>query len=209
MTVERPNPHQATTDSDPPSEVAASDSDALAEALASAWAPKPLPEDVHQRLLDLALDDPDAPITDQDRLQAGQLRDALSAVGDHPAAALARALGFAAGAVEVDPADAVRAAEAKAGLSKSRTGTVIYVAFGVTALAAAAAAVLALFLDPVDRTPVARGNTEPSQLLGSRSTAPLFKEKFAIGHTTQRVDRIALVRDKDLRSNRFTLWGVP
>ena len=85
---------------------------------------------------------------------------------------------------------------------------VIYVVFGATALAAAAAAVLALFLDPAERTPVALDHTGPSQLLTSRSTAPLFRDKFVVGHTTERVDRIAMVRDKDLRANRFALWGV-
>jgi hypothetical protein len=208
MTVEHRKTPGDGVDSAPDGAADAVDTEALTEMLVSAWDPKSLPSHVHQRLLDLALDDPDTPITQEERCQAEQLRDALSATGEPPGAALARALGLAARSAEIDPTDAVRAAEKRAGLSKPGTGTVIYVTFGVTALAAAAAAVLALFLDPVERPPVALRNTEPPGLLGSRSTAPLFGDKFVVGQTTQRVDRIALVRDKDLRSNRFALWGV-
>ena len=41
----------------------------------------------------------------------------------------------------------------------------------------------------------------------SRSTATLFSEHFETADTTQRVDRIASARERDLRHNRFATWG--
>jgi hypothetical protein len=56
-------------------------------------------------------------------------------------------------------------------------------------------------------------NTSPPDLLAltlaqSRSTAPLFQTAETIGAPSTRIDRIASVRERELRENRYTLWGV-
>jgi hypothetical protein len=50
----------------------------------------------------------------------------------------------------------------------------------------------------------------PAALIRSRSTDDLFEpaEKFEVGHTSARIDRIASARSSDLRRNRFAAWGV-
>ena len=47
-----------------------------------------------------------------------------------------------------------------------------------------------------------------ADLAVSRSTAALFSEKFDTAETTSRVDRIVSARSRELRSNRYALWGV-
>ncbi len=44
-------------------------------------------------------------------------------------------------------------------------------------------------------------------LAQSRSTAPLFQADSA-GAASSRIDRIASARSRDLRDNRYALWGV-
>jgi hypothetical protein len=48
-----------------------------------------------------------------------------------------------------------------------------------------------------------------SSLVASRSAADLFPEGIPrAGGTSDRVDRIAYARARDLRENRFARWGV-
>jgi hydroxyacyl-ACP dehydratase HTD2-like protein with hotdog domain len=42
----------------------------------------------------------------------------------------------------------------------------------------------------------------------SRSSAPLFHEPFTLDQTTARIDRIAAVRERELRSNLYRSWGL-
>jgi hypothetical protein len=81
---------------------------------------------------------------------------------------------------------------------------VIYVAFGGAGLALAAAAALLLALGGLSQK-AAEPASEP--LLRPRSTAPLFSERFD-ADVTARVDRIAEVRSRDLRENRYVAWGA-
>src|SRR5690606_27984737 len=75
---------------------------------------------------------------------------------------------------------------------------------GVTASAPGVAAAVA---------PVVRSARTPSPRTArphprSRSTASLFSEPFERAATTERIDRIAEVRARELRQNRFHSWGV-
>ncbi len=56
---------------------------------------------------------------------------------------------------------------------------------------------------------VARGEAQPvSGESYSRSSAPLFHEPFTLEQTTARIDRIAAVRERELRSNLYRSWGL-
>ncbi|GMV12886.1 MAG: hypothetical protein AMXMBFR56_11100 [Polyangiaceae bacterium] len=87
---------------------------------------------------------------------------------------------------------------------------VLVIAFGSVATAAVAlAASWFLVIAPALRDGPGAELAEQAQALAvSRSTAAMFPEKFEPGATTARVDRIALARSRELRSNRYALWGV-
>lgn len=153
--------------------------------------------------------DPDAPPTEAELATAAELRRALEREASPQA-------GNADGAL----VEAVRAALHPApiaekthrrildkALEKSTKGKVTYLAFGGLAATAALAAAVAL---------VVRGKAEPpsstaerAPMAVSRSAADLFPSGFpATGGTSDRVDRIAYARARDLRENRFAAWGV-
>jgi hypothetical protein len=58
--------------------------------------------------------------------------------------------------------------------------------------------------------PMASQAAAPAALILSRSTDDLFDpaEKFEVGRSSARIDRIASARSSDLRRNRFASWGV-
>jgi hypothetical protein len=184
----------------------------LAEMLRAAHAPKDIDPALNDRLVELALGDPSAEPSAEELEHAEMLRKALESTGSEmgvgPYAAFARALRAAYRSEEPDPAiveDAVRRA-----LSGRPKTNVIYLSFGVAAVAALAASVL-LFVFPAKPGSGEQASERPSPagaLVMSRSTTPLFKEKFDTAATTLRIDRIAQVRSAELRSNHYALWGV-
>lgn len=188
----------------------------LAQALRSAHAPGELDPAVNERLIRQALEDPLAPASDEELVESERLRRALEGEDDHPDLDLVRALstahrGDARGTAETNEL-VDRAASAALGKPKRlQHGTVVYLT--VTGVLAAAAAVALFFgaeAEPgasknVQGTPRSRA-TEPLEL--SRSSEDLFKARFGRGGTTERVDRIATARARDLRANRFRQWGV-
>jgi len=186
---------------------------ALAEALRAAWAPAPLDPALNEQLIEAALEDPLAPPSEGELVESARLRDALEGKGVHPDADLARALRNA-GAP--DALAEQRARElAHGAVRPARSGNVIFVAFGaaaVTALAAAAAAMLFVF--PAERKDEAAPAAAVAPLPGaaalaqSRSTAALFNEKFETAQTSDRIDRIADARSRELRQNRYAQWGL-
>lgn len=176
----------------------------LAEALRAAYAPAELDPALNELFIEQALEDPLAPATDDEVAASERLRDALEAGTPHADADLARALAAAVRASEDPGLDAGRAEELSARALERKKSNVIYVAFGVVAGAIALAASVALVLATDRRTPAA---AEPV-LAVSRSTAPLFNEPFETASTSARVDRIAAARERDLRNNRYALWGV-
>ena len=84
----------------------------------------------------------------------------------------------------------------------------MYFAFGgVASLVAMAAAVALVIRSQSPEAPVAPGPKPPMAV--SRSTSALFPDGIpAQGGTSDRVDRIAYARARDLRENRFARWGV-
>jgi hypothetical protein len=174
----------------------------LAEALRAAYEPAELDPALNELFIEQALEDPLAPATDDEVAASERLRDALEAGTPHADADLARALAAAVRASET-ALDARRAEALSARAVDRKRGNVIYVAFGVVAGAVALAASVALVLSSDGRAPAA----EPV-LAVSRSTAPLFTEPFETASTSARVDRIAAARERDLRNNRYALWGV-
>ena len=165
------------------------------------------------------LDDPDAPITDEERVVSERLRDALADPRQkNDGAELARAVSLA-----FEPralTDEEHRALVDRALSMAAPRTNVRVgAFGaktraravatVAAALALAAATVLLFgrLASVPTESVALVTKTP--LLQTRSTQALFEEPFGrSGGASARIDRIAMARSTDLRENRFAKWGV-
>ncbi|MCC6901942.1 MAG: hypothetical protein IT377_23425 [Polyangiaceae bacterium] len=182
----------------------------LARALRAAFAPGQLDPAVNEALIAAALEDPLAPPSDEEIAESERLRDALAGHGSHASADLARALRAAAAPAALRPLDAERVASRALGQRVSRRGRLLVVTFGtVTTAAVAIAASWFLVIAPaLDGDGGAKLAAQAEALAVSRSTAGMFSEKFEQGATTARVDRIALARSRELRSNRYALWGV-
>jgi hypothetical protein len=149
--------------------------------------------------------DPDAPPSDAERAEAESLRDALDRGGDHPGAEVARVLSAAWSPRDIAPAEHGAIVERVLARRASR-GRVIRVSFGVSAVVALAASVL-LFVYASKQPPGRQAL--PASVAVSRSTQPLFPERFAtLGGESARIDRIAMARSADLRDNEFAKWGV-
>jgi hypothetical protein len=176
----------------------------LAEALRAAYAPVSLDPARGELLIEQAIEDPLRAPTDEEIRESERLREALESGADHPDARLARALATAlAPPDEHDPARLAQLSYRALEVGHRRAfGNVVYVVFGVAAGVVALAASVALVVRP---TPDAVA--EPV-LRVSRSTAPMFREPFDTRSTSARVDRIATARERDLRANRYALWGV-
>ncbi len=178
----------------------------LIELLRDAWAPPELDQSRHDRLLRAALDDPFAPASPDELAQSERLRRALDGDGDHLDLVLARAL-----AAAHAPNAVTRTAYPPLSLPASRNARrmparLSYLRFG-SALAglAAAAAVIVAVNARSSRAPVP--DLPALALAQSRSTAPLFPAAAALPPSA-RIDRIAGLRERDLRANRYALWGV-
>lgn len=181
----------------------------LEQALRAAWSPAPLDPEQNERLIALALEDPLASPSEEELVESERLRRALEGDGDHPQAALARALRVAAMPPAADGAAtgrALRRANLVAESAPKRN--VVYVTFGAIAATLAVAAAALLLVRPVEREAPALA-APGTALVPSRSTQQLFSEKFETSDTSARVDRIASARERELRSNRYALWGVP
>jgi hypothetical protein len=173
----------------------------LLEALEAALRPAELDARVQERLLEMALEDPLAPPSEQELVESARLRDALEQGGPHEAQALLSALRFA-GEPRTDEA-AVESA-VKGALRHGRRGKLIYAVFGGASAVLAAAAMLMLLVGTAAKDAPAPA----AELAKPRSTAPLFSERFETEGTTARMDLIASERSRDLRENRYASWGV-
>jgi len=156
------------------------------------------------------MSDPDAPPSKEELAAADRLRRALEPGSREPA-----------GDPEWELVQAIRAATDPAPISDERQrqilseslsrrpkGKVVYLAFGgVGSLVAMAAAFALVIRSQSPEVPVASG-LQASRAV-SRSTSELFPDGIpARGGTSERVDRIAYARARDLRENRFARWGV-
>ncbi|MEP7051821.1 MAG: hypothetical protein ABJB12_15765 [Pseudomonadota bacterium] len=186
----------------------------LSALLRHAFAPGAIDNARHELLLLAALEDPFAEPSAQELVQSERLRHALEGAFDHADLALARALANAhapsTAAPEVDtPLDQepLRASDSSsASAPPNKKSTVYYVRFA--GIAAGLAAAAGLLLAVQSRTQHALAPDLPTLALAqSRSTAALF-QTAAAERPSARIDRIASVRERDLRDNRYALWGV-
>jgi hypothetical protein len=170
----------------------------LALALRSAWAPAELDPRRHEQLLEAALEDPFAPPSAEELAESERFRQALESGGEHPHLPLARALQVAHKAEPLSELSARRIAR-----QSHARGAVYWGSLGLTAVLAAAA-LFALWSPSSERSAA-----EPAlqDLAQSRSTAPLFADASAVT-ASARIDRIADVRTRELRANRYAAWGV-
>jgi hypothetical protein len=199
--------------------------DPLASSLRAAYRPASLADDDLEAILARALDAGDAPPTRLEREAAESLRGALDRGGEldgeaaifgdlraaHRPATLAKERNeeLIAGAL-------AKAPKAVASVSRIRRALPATMATitGVLALAASFALLVHTqrFAPPGAMTPPRFDVAEaaPAALIRSRSTDDLFDpaERFEVGHTSARIDRIASARSSDLRRNRFAAWGV-
>jgi len=168
--------------------------DPLAASLQAAYRPAPLADDDLEAILARALGEGDAPPTALERESAARLRVALEGGGDLDGEA----------ALLGD----LRAAHRPAALSPARNEELI-----ARALASAGRAPrpISLFRRALPVTMATlTGVVALAALIRSRSTDDLFDpaEKFEVGRSSARIDRIASARSSDLRRNRFASWGV-
>jgi hypothetical protein len=188
----------------------------LSEALRAAWAPESLDPAKNESLMALALEDPLAQPSSEEVAESERLRRALEGDGEHPYAELARALAAAGSPAALEPAAAEQAVKRVAGDPErspqsgaaARRGNLVYVVFGAAAATLALAASVALVVGPMRDRWDPELTATMQELAVSRSTASMFHEKFETAETTERVDRIAVARARELRSNRYALWGV-
>lgn len=159
------------------------------------------------RILD-GLDDPDAPPTAAELIEAEALRVALEVPASEEARfgeALRSAFDPPPLAPERLSALVEQAVDAAAPKLRGRVFRVVF--GGVAAVAMAAAA--ALFLRASGDGHPGAGLAPAPSLLAARSSQDLFDEPFPrTGGTSDRIDRIASARARDLRENRYAAWGV-
>jgi len=161
--------------------------------------------------------DPDAPPSAEELREAGELRDALADVSrENEEAALARALVLAhrsrdlekethAALIEQALARPRPHASAEVHSLAARRSRRSWVVAGASVLALAASA---LFFQSTQEGMVASLDRHelPAHV---RSAQSLFQEPFSPqGGTSDRIDRIARARARDLRENRFAQWDV-
>ena len=90
----------------------------------------------------------------------------------------------------------------------ARSGQLIFYRFAAVASALAVAAAVLLRLAPeVSKSSPPAPDLATLALAQSRSTAAFFRADSA-GAPSERIDRIASVRSRELRDNRYALWGV-
>ncbi len=191
-------------DSDPDlPELEAAEELRLSALLRHAFAPSEIDPTRHERLLLTALEDPLAEPSPEELASSERLRQALDGHGDHEHLRLARALS-AAFAPSLDRPLGEPQLRAKARVRRSPQ--VIFYRFAAVASAlAVAAAVLLRLTAELPRSAPAPDLTSLT-LAQSRSTAAFFQAN-ASGAPTERIDRIASARGRELRDNRLPAMG--
>ncbi|MEI9940425.1 MAG: hypothetical protein WDO69_24690 [Pseudomonadota bacterium] len=193
-------------DSDPDlPELDAAEERRLSALLSHAFAPVEIDPARHERLLLAALEDPLAEASPEELVESERLRQALDGHGDHEALRLARALSAAYAPSLERP---LREPELGPPARVKRSGPLIFYRFAGVATALAVAAAVLLKLTPERRQASAPApDLATLALAQSRSTAAFFQADSA-GAPSERIDRIASARSRELRDNRYALWGV-
>jgi hypothetical protein len=188
-------------------ELEASEELRLGALLRHAFRPTEIDPARHEVLLLAALEDPFAEASPEELAESERLRQALDGQGDHRDAQLARALSAA-----FSPSFAPPLVEPKSlpSAPPRRSAQVIFYRFAAVASALAVAAAVLLQLTLASRQ---RANSAPAPdlatlaLAQSRSTAAFFRADTESA-PSERIDRIASARSRELRDNRYALWGV-
>ncbi len=177
----------------------------LGSLLRHAFRPSEIDPARHERLLLSALEDPFAEPSPEELVESERLRQALDGHGDHEHLRLARALSAAfTPSLDRPLLEPQLAAKAEA----KRPGQVLFYRFGAVATALAVAAAVLLRLTPeLHKSSAPAPDLATLVLAQSRSTAAFFQADSADA-PSERIDRIASVRSRELRDNRYTLWGV-
>src|SRR6478735_3245690 len=178
---------------------------ALAALLRHAFRPSEIDPARHERLLSAALEDPFSDASAEELIESERLRQALEGQGDHQDLRLARALSAAFSPNFDQPLPEPERAEP---LPRKRAPQVVFYRFAALGSALAIAAAVLLQLTPGQRKSSAPApDLATLALAQSRSTAAFFRADSA-GAPSERIDRIASVRSRELRDNRYALWGV-
>jgi hypothetical protein len=178
------------------------------EALRAAARPDALTPAEHERLLELALEDPFAPPSEEELIESARLREALANDDTaHADAALLAALRAPFAQEDGQAAARPLPESARQAEPQQPRRNVIYATFGGAGVVLAAAAALALTFGTVSRESAPSASAPRPNLVKPRSTAPMFAGHFD-SNTTARMDMIASARERDLRDNRYTAWGV-
>lgn len=191
---------------------------ALAEALAAAVRPEAIDPKRHASVLTAAFaahgdaTHPLAPPSPEERMAASRLARALEHGSNDAGAALLRDLAAITPGADAATSGAASERALRRALdqvpARPARSNVVFAWFGGAAAVLAAAAAVSLVIgdpEPAGRT---RSRTAFAE---SRSAAPLFAEQLAAGaelSASARIDRIASVRARELRDNRYLAWGV-
>jgi hypothetical protein len=197
--------------------IEAHERDSILEALGAAADPQPLDAQRHQRLIENALaggsnagiessDDPLAPVTDEETAAAAKTRERLET---DPLVALLRSA-YRPDSLAPESDMVIRSAALVRTSSPARSKPSVTKMVYWSTFAAAAAAALWLSIPRISqRTESVLDEGFHSELAQSRTTKPLFSMSFASSTPSERIDRIAQVRERELRNNRYVLWGLP
>lgn len=196
--------------------IEAQERDSLLNAIGSAASPEALDPHRHAQLLKAALspsgnsaqivDDPLAPPSANELIAAAATRKGLEA---NPLVSLLRAA-YAPSELAPDSArsilDSTLKSPAPLTLHNARARSATF--WGVLAVAAAAVLWVARATQPHLDGLNPSGQSQLN-LAQSRTTRSLFSESFAHSSASERIDRIAQVRQRELRNNRYLMWGLP
>jgi hypothetical protein len=175
----------------------------IAEALRAAFGPAHLEPESNERLIAQALEQA-AEAATRERAAAEALRSALERSDALPEAELSRALRHAVKPAELDPSTNERLLDAALS-SRARPSNVVFGTFGALAVGLSLAASVALWISNQSEE---EGELSRSVVfVASRSLAPLF-DTAEQQNPSERMDRIANVRRRELRENRYASWGV-
>lgn len=200
-----------------------SSSENLISALEAAHHPSALSEERHEAILARALGlapatpAPFAEPSEQEQREAQRLACALDGQGEHELAEFALALKNAHSPGDCSDLGLARAllptkaAANPGGIAEVRapdSALWVKIALGSTATALALAATVLLFWRASQPEAERAALLAQPEFVSSRSLSPLILAKQNHGTTTERMDRIAMARSRDLRHNRYLSWRI-
>ena len=154
-------------------------------------------------------DDPDAPPSAEEIAASERLREALEdRSAAHPDAELARALKHAVSPRAIESATHKKILDRTVPATRART-TVVYFAGALAAAAAIALLVNTLPKSSSNAPPQIGADDLGASLTRVHPADDLFDAPFPKDQpTSERIDKIATARARDLRANRYARWGV-